>query len=142
MHPADRVVVVLRSNVTFTCFYLRQNSGGSTLSIQWLVNSSSFEDFNLTNVVSEFKPNAGIGVLNLFDLSLEYNNTCIQCVVTLSSGHDSASRETMLLLQGNNALNWGAGLIAKIYSHSLGPWKKMVSLTNDIDSACFYQSTL
>lgn len=96
LHPSDRLVVVPGGNVTFTCV-----SQESILSIQWLVNSSSFEDFNLTNVMSEFTLDAGgIGALNFFNLIQEYNNTSIQCIATLSSGQDSSSRETILLLQG------------------------------------------
>lgn len=96
--PSSRVVD-LGSNVTFTCFYLRQSLGESICRIQWLVNQS---DFNLTNAVSEFTRGAGgAGALYFFDLPQEYNNTSIQCKVVLSSGHYYNSTETTLLLQGN-----------------------------------------
>lgn len=101
VHPSDRVVVaVLGGNITFTCVSWTPNI---ILNIQWLVNESSVEDFNLINVVSEFTQKfGGIGKLVFFDLPLEYNNTCIQCMATLSSGYDSTSMETILLLQGMN----------------------------------------
>lgn len=101
MDPSDRAVVVPGGNVTYTCVYSTPNSEESILSIQWLVNRSLLEGFNLTNVVSEFIPFfGGIGILFFFDLPLEYNDTCIQCMATLSTGYDITSGETNMLLQG------------------------------------------
>lgn len=100
MYPSNKVAVVLGGNVTFNCVYSTSNSE-SMYTLRWLVNGSSFEGFSLTNVVSKyFSIGGGTGLLSFFDLPLEYNNTVIQCMVTLNSGHDYTSGESMLLLQG------------------------------------------
>ncbi len=63
-------------------------------------------DLSLTNVETEFSQLSRQGILLFNNISVEYNNTNIQCRATLSNG------ETTLLVQGEREIiedggGWG-----------------------------------
>ena len=68
--------------------------------VQWLVNGSPLEDLNLMNVLTDFNEITTAGSLVIDPITLEYNITTIQCIVTFNSGTTSHSNTATLLVQG------------------------------------------
>ncbi len=69
-------------------------------SVQWLIDETRLEDLSLTNVETEFSQLTEQGTLRFNDISVEYNNTNIQCRATLSNGETVDSNNVTLLVQG------------------------------------------
>ncbi len=69
-------------------------------SVQWLMNGTRLEDLNLTNVPTEFREVTRQGTLVFNNISVEYNNTNIQCRATLSNEETVDSNNVTLLVQG------------------------------------------
>ncbi len=69
-------------------------------SVQWLINGTPLEDLSLTNVETEFSPISEQGTIVFNNISVEYNNTNIQCRATLSNGETVDSNNVTLLVQG------------------------------------------
>ncbi len=69
-------------------------------SVEWLINGTQLEDLSLTNVETEFSQLFRQGLLGFNNISVEYNNTNIQCRVTLSNGETVDSNNSTLLVQG------------------------------------------
>ncbi len=69
-------------------------------SVQWLINGTRPEDLSLTNVEIEFSELTRQGALVFNNISVEYNNTNIQCRATLSNGETADSNNFTLLVQG------------------------------------------
>ena len=76
------------------------SSSATIASVEWLINGTGLEDLNLTNVVTEFSELTGQGILLFNDVSVEYNNTNIQCRATLSNGDTVNSWTSTLVVQG------------------------------------------
>ncbi len=76
------------------------SSSGTITSVEWLINGTQLEDLSLTNVETEFSQLSRQGVLVFNDISVEYNNTNIQCRATLSNGETVHSNSLTLLVQG------------------------------------------
>lgn len=74
----------------------------SAMALKWLVNGTSLSNLELSNVVETFV-NSRLGILQFSNVSLEYNNTRIQCLVNTSSGVIASGNST-LFVQGNNQL--------------------------------------
>ena len=87
-------------NITFTCFLVTATQD-SFQSIQWLLNGSELSTLGVNNPFDDFEPlGSGIGTLTFIRVSLEYNNTIIQCRGRLASGRNPTSNGVTLLLQG------------------------------------------
>ena len=69
-------------------------------SVEWLINGTRLEDLSLTNVETEFSQLSRQGTLVFNNISVEYNNTNIQCRATLSNGETVDSNNVTLLVQG------------------------------------------
>ncbi len=78
---------------------------GTITSVEWLINGTRLEDLSLTNVETGF---IGQGVLVFNNISVEYNNTNIQCRDNLSNGETEDSNNFTLLVQGEmeQLVNW------------------------------------
>ncbi len=70
-------------------------------SVEWLINGTRLEDLSLTN---EFSQLTKQGVLVFNNISMEYNNTNIQCRATLSNGETVDTNNVTLLVQGEKLL--------------------------------------
>ena len=78
-------------------------------SVQWLINGTPLEDLSLTNVQTEFSQISRQGTLVFRNISVEYNNTNIQCRATFSNGETVDSNNSTLLVQGERVIifvNW------------------------------------
>ncbi len=73
-------------------------------SVEWLINGTQLEDLSLTNVATEFSQLSRQGTLVFRNISVEYNNTNIQCRATLSNGETVDSNNYTLLVQGKLAV--------------------------------------
>ena len=83
------------NNVTFLCIALRQTITG----VQWLANDTLFEDIDNTVITAGFQTELrGIGILNITNTPLAYNETRITCIAELASGQEEAT--VSLLIQG------------------------------------------
>ncbi len=70
------------------------------------------EDLGLTNVETQFIELTRQGILVFNNISVEYNNTNIQCRATLSNGETADSNNFTLLVQGERTIiedrgGWG-----------------------------------
>ncbi len=88
-------------NPVLTCASI----SGIIISVEWLINGTELEDLSLTNVEAGF---IGQGVLVFNNISVEYNNTNIQCRANLSNGETVDSNDFTLLVQGEieQLVNW------------------------------------
>ena len=68
-------------------------------SVQWLINGRQLEDLNLPNVEIGFNQYYGMRVLRFNSISVEYNNTNIQCRATFSNGETAGSNNVKLLVE-------------------------------------------
>ena len=76
------------------------SSGTITItSVQWLISGTPLEDLSLTNVETVFS-RIRQGTLVFNNVSVEYNNTNIQCRAILSNGETVDSNSLTLLVQG------------------------------------------
>ncbi len=76
------------------------SSSATITSVQWLINGTQYEDLSLTNVVQRFSQLTGQETLVFNNISVEFNNTNIQCRATLSNGETEDSNNVTLLVQG------------------------------------------
>ncbi len=81
-------------------------------SVEWLINGTRLEDLSLTNVETQFIELFRQGGLVFNNISVEYNNTNIQCRATLSNGETVDSNNFTLLVQGEREIiedggGWG-----------------------------------
>ncbi len=86
-----------------TIYYCWSSSGTIITSVQWLINGTRLEDLNLTNVETEFSQLSRLGYLSFSDISVEYNNTNIQCRATFN-GETLNSNNSTLLVQGEREI--------------------------------------
>ncbi len=96
LSSSDGVVFIPGNNPGYTC----RSSSVIITSVQWLINGRPLEDLSLTNVVAAFVAQTRQGSLVFKSVSVEYNNTNIQCRATLSSGETVDSNNSTLLVQG------------------------------------------
>ena len=68
-------------------------------SVQWLINGTRLEDLSLTNVATIFVELTRQGSLLFNNVSVEYNNTNIQCRATLSNGETADSNNVTLFVE-------------------------------------------
>ncbi len=90
-------VFIPGDNPIFNCASLPHTN---ITSVQWLINGTRLEDLSFTNVVTDFSELTRQGVLVFNNISVEYNNTNIQCRATLSNGETVDSNDFTLLVQG------------------------------------------
>ncbi len=91
------IVFITGSNPTYRC-------GCDITSVEWLINGTQLEDLSLTNVETEFSQLTRQGTLVFSNISVEYNNTNIQCRATLSNGETLNSNIIPLLVQGEREI--------------------------------------
>ncbi len=96
LRSADNIISIPDDNSTYTC----GSSSATITSVQWLINGTQFEDLNLTNVGTDFNEFSRLGILLFSNLSVEYNNTNIQCRAVLNNGETLYSNNLTLLIQG------------------------------------------
>ncbi len=89
-------VFIPGNNPTFNC----GSSFVTITSVEWLINGTPLEDLSLTNAVTEFSQLSRQGGLILNDISVEYNNTNIQCRATLDNRETVDSNNVTFLIQG------------------------------------------
>ena len=81
----------------FTSFRFVVTSS-TVVNAEWLMNGTSFNSSQLHNV--EQGVAAGIAILSLSNVSMDYNNTRIQCLANTSSGEVVPSKISLLRVQG------------------------------------------
>ncbi len=69
-----------------------------------MINGTQLEDLSLTNVETVFSQTSNQGILVFRNISVEYNNTNIQCRATLSNGETVDSNNFTLLVQGERVI--------------------------------------
>ena len=73
-------------------------------SVQWLVNGSSIENLNLSNVETAIDRMGGytLGELTLTNISVIHNKTRVTCVATVRTGSASvvSNASAVILIQG------------------------------------------
>ncbi len=86
------IAFITGSNTTY-------KRGYTITSVEWLINGTRLEDLSLTNVETEFSQLlTRQGTLVFNNISVEYNNTNIQCRATLSNGETVNSNIIPLLV--------------------------------------------
>ncbi len=99
MLTSNSIVFTPGENPLFNC----GSSSDTITSVQWLINGTRLEDLSLTNVETEFMELTDQGTLVFNNVSVEYNNTNIQCRATLSDGTTVTVDSTLrLLVQGES----------------------------------------
>ncbi len=89
-------IFILGNHPTFNC----ASPSDTITSIEWYINGTPLEDLSLTNMATEFSQLSRQGILVFSNISVEYNNTNIQCRATLSNGETADSNNFTLLVQG------------------------------------------
>ena len=87
-------MIILGGDTAFTC-----RGTSAVQQIQWLVNGTQLEDLDQRNGI-EHDVTFGLGHLTFRNISVEYNDTTIQCIVALTSGEILSSNNATLLVQG------------------------------------------
>ena len=83
-------------DAVFSCL----STSSLVVSIEWLVNETDLNSLQLTDVNQGFEPIGRVGTLRFDNVSLEYNNTRIQCKVYTSTEGEVLSKNSTLLIQG------------------------------------------
>ncbi len=83
-------IFISGNHPTFNCV-------SPSASVEWLINGTRLEELSLTNMATEFSQISRQGILVFGNVSVEYNNTNIQCRATLSNGE---TVDSTLLVQG------------------------------------------
>ena len=91
------LVAGLGRDAVFTCI----SSSAVVTNVEWLINGRSLNGLQLSNVDQGFEPVSGVGSLRFRNVSVEYNNTVVQCIANTSSQRQISSRNSKLLIQGN-----------------------------------------
>ncbi len=76
---------------------------GTVEQIQWLVNGTQLEDINQRDGIED-AVTFGTGHLTFSNISVEYNDTTIQCIVTLTSKEIIRSNDATLLVQSKEKI--------------------------------------
>ena len=73
--------------------------------LYWLVNGTRLEDLNLGDRVNEYvSQSPGVSGLVFLNISVEYNDTTIQCIVNFTSRENVYSTITTLLVQSKEKI--------------------------------------
>ena len=89
-------VVGLGDDAVFTCL----SAFTVIVNVEWLVNGTSLNSLQLSNAVQRFDTFGRVGSLRLKNVSVEYNNTMIQCLAITSSARVLESNISSLFVQG------------------------------------------
>ncbi len=98
-------MIILGEETAFTC-----RVTGTVQQIQWLVNGTRLEDINQRDGIED-DVTFGIGHLTFRNIPVEYNDTTIQCIVTLTSENVKLSNNATLLVQGEECETSNKNLI-------------------------------
>ncbi len=98
--PSQDVVTTPGRSVPFVCESI--NSRGLR-QLHWLVNGTRLEDLSLGDRVEDYM-SRGVRTLFFLTVSVEYNDTTIQCIANFSSGEIVYSNNVSLLVQGEEKL--------------------------------------
>ncbi len=90
-------MIILGGDTVFTC-----RGTGTIQLIRWLLNGTRLEDLNHIDGMDEVTH--GLGHLTFRNISVEFNGTTIQCIVTLTSGEILPSNNVTLLVQGEEKM--------------------------------------
>ncbi len=90
------LVTGLGRDAIFTC----SSTSAVIVDVDWLINGTSFNSLQLNDVDQGFEPISGLGVLRFSSVTLEYNNTLIQCIANTTSHGVVSSRNSTLLIPG------------------------------------------
>ncbi len=75
---------------------------GNIQQFQWLLNGTRLEDLNKTDRIRTVNLDQIIGIIHFNNITVDYDNTTIQCKVTLPSGVVISSSNAKLLVQGES----------------------------------------
>ncbi len=92
--PPHVRVIPLGGDATFTC--KDRATDGEIRQFQWLVNGTRVD--NTDRTMTETNP--FFGHIHIRNVTLDYNNTIVQCVISLTSGDGTFSDNATLLVQG------------------------------------------
>ncbi len=96
--PTPQRVITPGEGTVFLC-----RVTGTVEQVQWLVNGTQLEDINQRDGIEDGFT-FGTGHLSFRDIPVEYNDTTIQCIVTLTSGDIIPSNNATLLVQGKEKI--------------------------------------
>ncbi len=115
LSPGQSVVIPTTPQASYICHFI--NNNGNIQQYQWLVNETQLEDLDLGDRV-QVDESRSTRILSFMNISVEYNDTTIQCIVTLTSGEIIRSNNATLLVQGKDKL------VAFCILHTLVPQSK------------------
>ena len=103
--PGTYVSFLGAANTTFKC-----TSHGETLrGVQWYLNGSHLENFNLTQVRHTFvRRNFNYGLLVFSNMTQDFNETRVSCSAVVASGQTERSHDVLLLIQGTYVCEYHA----------------------------------
>lgn len=103
MFPSGPYISTPGSDVLFTCIH---SSPLNVIDVVWLVNQTqlSLEIATLWNVEQIFSTNTGIGVLQVFNISQDFNHTLIECEALLRSERVLSLNDAFILLLHGKSL--------------------------------------
>ncbi len=90
----------LGGNFPFNCESINNNVSR----YQWLVNMTLLENLDRTDGVISTNTNNIISLINFENVTMKYNGTTIECIVTLTSREMIRSNNATLLVQGEPIL--------------------------------------
>ncbi len=100
--PDPLRVAYLGGETTFTCSYTPLR--GRIQHIQWIVNGTQAELIQTDGIMVENIQNIGHSQLHFINISVEHNDTNIQCIVNLTSGMIIHSNNATLHVQGEDII--------------------------------------
>ncbi len=95
--PPNEKVIPTGGYVTFTCINRATNED---VQFQWLVNGTRVENLNLEDMIMTDDRNNFVGLILFMNITVDYNNTIVQCKVNFTSGDIILSDNATLLVQG------------------------------------------
>ena len=96
IYPGVSLVTTTGSSIFFSC--IPRNSFDSFMNVQWIVNGSSAQELNDSDITSGFS--SVVGYLTFSNIPADYNLTSIQCEAELLTGTITYSTITTLIVQG------------------------------------------
>ncbi len=116
--PHERVITP-GGEATFTCLYRDTAEDVPYVQFQWFVNGTQVEELNLGDrIITDV--NDLIGHIHFINVTVEYNDTTVQCRVNNTSGDITFSdNNATLFVQGEESgyllvANTGSGILTSI----------------------------
>ena len=86
----------LGGDAVFTCI----TQLALVVDVMWSLNGSLLHEYQSIDVDQGFEPVGGVGILRIYHVQMEFNNTRVQCLANTSGDSLLASRNSTLLVQG------------------------------------------